>query len=143
MIARMRHGAESLGRSPTWRYGQRRCASSVRPRAATARHSSAAASNPPTSASPQGKDWAGVRTAEAREAALRAARMMRVSEKEERDNEDAQRRREHEEYRKRYKTAARKWVSSIIALPIMLVTSYYLFDRRECTSRSRPTQYWR
>lgn len=33
------------------------------------------------------------------------------------------------EYTKKYNTAARKWVSSIIALPIFFVTSYYLFDR--------------
>ncbi|RTE74741.1 hypothetical protein BHE90_010804 [Fusarium euwallaceae] len=33
------------------------------------------------------------------------------------------------EYQKRYKSAARKWTASIIALPILLVTSYYLFDR--------------
>lgn len=35
------------------------------------------------------------------------------------------------QYQKRYKSAARKWTSSIIALPILLVTSYYLFDRCE------------
>jgi hypothetical protein len=35
------------------------------------------------------------------------------------------------EYTKKYNTAARKWVSSIIALPIFFVTSYYLFDRCE------------
>ncbi|KAL2105815.1 hypothetical protein VUR80DRAFT_7711 [Thermomyces stellatus] len=28
-----------------------------------------------------------------------------------------------------YKSAARKWVASIIALPIFIVTSYFLFDR--------------
>ncbi|KAJ4167574.1 hypothetical protein NW754_011393 [Fusarium falciforme] len=33
------------------------------------------------------------------------------------------------EYKKRYNSAARKWTASIIALPILLVTSYYLFDR--------------
>lgn len=38
------------------------------------------------------------------------------------------------DYKKRYNTAARKWVSTIIAIPIMLVTSYYLFDRCRCTS---------
>ncbi|KAJ3474423.1 hypothetical protein NLG97_g9854 [Lecanicillium saksenae] len=34
-----------------------------------------------------------------------------------------------EEYQARYKSAARRWTSTIIALPILLVTSYYLFDR--------------
>ena len=29
-----------------------------------------------------------------------------------------------------YKSAARKWVASIIALPIFIVTSYFLYDRR-------------
>ncbi|GJN74670.1 hypothetical protein VFPFJ_07697 [Purpureocillium lilacinum] len=55
--------------------------------------------------------------------------MRRASEREDRDKEDAHRRQEHDDYQKRYNTAARKWVSSIIALPILLVTSYYLFDR--------------
>ncbi|KAL2676590.1 hypothetical protein Neosp_010354 [[Neocosmospora] mangrovei] len=35
----------------------------------------------------------------------------------------------NKEFQKRYKSAARKWTASIIALPILLVTSYYLFDR--------------
>jgi len=30
-----------------------------------------------------------------------------------------------------YKAAARKWTMSLIALPVFLVTSYYLFDRRK------------
>ncbi|OAA73416.1 hypothetical protein ISF_00317 [Cordyceps fumosorosea ARSEF 2679] len=34
-----------------------------------------------------------------------------------------------EEYKARYKSAARRWTSTMIALPILLVTSYYLFDR--------------
>ncbi|KAK3995255.1 hypothetical protein QBC44DRAFT_320742 [Cladorrhinum sp. PSN332] len=33
---------------------------------------------------------------------------------------------------KEYKQAERKWVSVIVALPILFVTSYFLFDRREC-----------
>lgn len=36
-----------------------------------------------------------------------------------------------EEYKARYKSAARRWTATVIALPILLVTSYYLFDR--CT----------
>lgn len=36
-------------------------------------------------------------------------------------------------YKERYDNAARRWTSSIIAMPILLVTSYYLFDRREST----------
>lgn len=72
-----------------------------------------------------------LRTAEARESALRAARMRRQAQKQDREEEAAKKREEEREYRKKYNTAARKWVSSIIALPIFLVTSYYLFDRRE------------
>lgn len=34
-----------------------------------------------------------------------------------------------EEYKDRYKTAARKWIVTISALPILLVTSYMLYDR--------------
>lgn len=37
-----------------------------------------------------------------------------------------------EEYKERYKSAARRWTATIIALPILLVTSYYLFDRCAC-----------
>ena len=35
------------------------------------------------------------------------------------------------EYKKRYKEVRGRWVRGIIALPILFVTSYYLFDRRE------------
>ena len=72
-----------------------------------------------------------MRTAEARESALRAARMRRQAEREDMKVEEAKRRLENDKYQKRYKSAARKWVSSLIALPILLVTSYYLFDRCE------------
>ncbi|KAL9480373.1 hypothetical protein ACSS6W_005159 [Trichoderma asperelloides] len=72
---------------------------------------------------------AALRTAEARESALRAARMRRQAQKQDREAEAAKKREEEREYKKKYNTAARKWVSSIIALPIFLVTSYYLFDR--------------
>lgn len=51
--------------------------------------------------------------------------------------EEAKKQLAKKEYQKRYNSAARKWVSSIIALPILLVTSYYLFDRREFLWSSR------
>jgi hypothetical protein len=57
--------------------------------------------------------------------------MRRQAQKQDREEEAAKKREEEREYRKKYNTAARKWVSSIIALPIFLVTSYYLFDRCE------------
>ncbi|KAF1736863.1 hypothetical protein CRV24_002474 [Beauveria bassiana] len=34
-----------------------------------------------------------------------------------------------DEYKTRYKSAARRFTLTVIALPILLVTSYYLFDR--------------
>ncbi|KAM0667691.1 hypothetical protein ACQRIT_003161 [Beauveria bassiana] len=34
-----------------------------------------------------------------------------------------------DEYKARYKIAARRFTLTVIALPILLVTSYYLFDR--------------
>ncbi|KAM3434812.1 hypothetical protein NHJ13734_005831 [Beauveria thailandica] len=34
-----------------------------------------------------------------------------------------------DEYKTRYKNAAQRWTLTMIALPILLVTSYYLFDR--------------
>ncbi|KAF4120113.1 hypothetical protein GMORB2_3240 [Geosmithia morbida] len=34
-------------------------------------------------------------------------------------------------YKERYQNAAKRWTSSIIAMPILLVTSWYLFDRQQ------------
>ncbi|TQV96982.1 hypothetical protein IF1G_04222 [Cordyceps javanica] len=56
-------------------------------------------------------------------AAAAAARVRINAEKEAPPKETA------EAYKARYKSAARRWTSTIIALPILLVTSYYLFDR--------------
>jgi hypothetical protein len=56
--------------------------------------------------------------------------MRRQAQKQDREEEAAKKREEEKEYKRKYNTAARKWVSSIIALPIFFVTSYYLFDRR-------------
>lgn len=74
------------------------------------------------------------RSDEAREAALRAARLRQHEEKQEKAAEDVQKLLESKEYQKRYKTAARKWTSTMIALPILFVTTYYLFDRCTCSS---------
>lgn len=57
--------------------------------------------------------------------------MRRLAQQQDREAEAARQRDEKRAYKKRYDRAARKWVSTIIALPILLVTSYYLFDRRE------------
>ncbi|CAM1508544.1 Fc.00g053920.m01.CDS01 [Cosmosporella sp. VM-42] len=70
-----------------------------------------------------------VRTAEVREAALRAARLRRAGQREDAAVEAEKKELAKKEYQRRYKTNVRKWVSSIIAMPILLVTSYYLFDR--------------
>ncbi|KAG8416049.1 hypothetical protein J3459_013851 [Metarhizium acridum] len=66
------------------------------------------------------------KTAETRDAAVQVVRVRRAAEiktKVELENVN------QKEYQKRYQSAARKWVSTMIALPILLVTSYYLFDR--------------
>lgn len=76
----------------------------------------------------QDANQSATKVAEAREAALRAARLRRSAETE---TEAKLKSVEKKAYDKRYKTAARKWVSGMIALPILLVTSYYLFDRRK------------
>ncbi|KAL6876899.1 hypothetical protein J3F83DRAFT_426821 [Trichoderma novae-zelandiae] len=72
---------------------------------------------------------AALRTAEQRESALRAARLRRLAQHQDRLAEEAKAREARRAYKRRYDGAARKWVSTIIALPILLVTSYYLFDR--------------
>ncbi|KAI9152009.1 Transcription elongation factor SPT5 [Paramyrothecium foliicola] len=77
-----------------------------------------------------------VRTAEEREASLRAARLRRIAQREDMEAQLVREQEKKEESQRRYKTAARKWVSSIVALPILLVTSYYLFDRCSADTRS-------
>ncbi|KAL7807490.1 hypothetical protein V8C44DRAFT_337214 [Trichoderma aethiopicum] len=85
----------------------------------------------PPSLAGQGKEAEGeaLRTAEMRESALRAARLRRAAQRQDRRAEEARAAEERREYKRRYDGAARRWVSTIIALPILLVTSYYLFDR--------------
>ncbi|TWU77482.1 hypothetical protein ED733_007069 [Metarhizium rileyi] len=63
---------------------------------------------------------------EAKDAALRAVRMKRTVEGE---TKAAMKEAAKKDYQRRYDVAARKWVSTMIALPILIVTSYYLFDR--------------
>ncbi|KAL7939251.1 hypothetical protein V8C35DRAFT_286151 [Trichoderma chlorosporum] len=86
---------------------------------------------------------AALRTAEARDSALRAARMRRLAQQQDRLAEEAKKKEEKREYKKRYNTAARKWVSTIIALPIMLVTSYYLFDRLALGNQPKSLEKYR
>ncbi|KAF4977108.1 hypothetical protein FZEAL_6296, partial [Fusarium zealandicum] len=70
-----------------------------------------------------------IRAAERREATLQAGRRRRAEEQEQRALDKQREEEDRKEYEKRYKNATRKWVRSIIAMPILLVTSYYLFDR--------------
>ncbi|KAK7416784.1 hypothetical protein QQX98_004977 [Neonectria punicea] len=72
-----------------------------------------------------------IRAAMLREQALRIARLQRAGHREEEILGAQKKKLAQLDYTSRYNSAARKWVSSIIALPILLVTSYYLFDRRE------------
>lgn len=81
-----------------------------------------------------------LKEAKAREEALRAARLRRAAaaaRPEDRPStesllrEQVRRREEEQDYNRRYKKAARKWISTVAALPILLVTSYGLFDRCE------------
>ena len=65
--------------------------------------------------------------AERRESQLRTARFRRVD----REAQQAAKEEAERTYKQRYDGAARKWVSGIIAMPILIVTSWYLFDRRE------------
>ncbi|KAL7944898.1 hypothetical protein V8C42DRAFT_324037 [Trichoderma barbatum] len=86
---------------------------------------------------------AAFRTAEARDSALRAARMRRLAQQQDRLAEEAKKTEEKREYKKRYNVAARKWVSTIIALPILLVTSYYLFDRLALGNQPKSLEKYR
>ncbi|KAM6485180.1 hypothetical protein HDV62DRAFT_354310 [Trichoderma sp. SZMC 28011] len=86
---------------------------------------------------------AALRTAEARDSALRAARMRRLAQQQDRLAEEAKKKEEKREYKRRYDTAARKWVSTIIALPILLVTSYYLFDRLALRNEPKSLEKYR
>lgn len=38
---------------------------------------------------------------------------------------------EGSDYQKRYNAAARRWISTIVALPVFIVLSYHLYNRRE------------
>lgn len=66
-----------------------------------------------------------VAAAAAREAKLRIARLRR----EDRERKEAEEKESKEKYKDKYKGMARRWVAGIIATPVLLVTSYYLFDR--------------
>ncbi|PHH65376.1 hypothetical protein CDD81_2480 [Ophiocordyceps australis] len=65
-----------------------------------------------------------LQAAEAHDAALRAARARRVEAARGMKSGESER-----EYRKRYNRQAFRWTSGMIAMPIALVTSYYLFGR--------------
>lgn len=72
-----------------------------------------------------------IAAAETRSAVLNAARLRRSLQREEEAAAKAKKDEEKKKYQKRYKSNTRKWISTMIALPIFFVTSYYLFDRRK------------
>lgn len=72
-----------------------------------------------------------MRAAEVRDAGLRAARLRRAAQKKEQVVEEERERGRRREWQTRYNSTARKWTLGMIATPIALVTSYYLFDRCE------------
>ncbi|EGR48461.1 uncharacterized protein TRIREDRAFT_107918 [Trichoderma reesei QM6a] len=119
--------------------------------AATA--AAAAAASPPSRNGGQGQGKEGaaaaaeaaaaLRTAEMRESALRAARLRRLAQHQDRLAEEEKKREEKREYKRRYDGAARRWVSTIIALPILLVTSYYLFDRLVLGKKAKSLEKYR
>ncbi|KAM5372521.1 hypothetical protein ACJZ2D_007421 [Fusarium nematophilum] len=78
---------------------------------------------------PSSPELDAMRAAEARDSTLRAARLRRALQRQEEALEGEKKEQAKKDYQKRYNTTKRKWVSSIVAMPILLVTSYYLFDR--------------
>ena len=68
---------------------------------------------------------AALRDADQRQAVLRMARFRR----QERAEQSAKLELEQSQYRHRYKSATRRWVKTVVALPILLVTSYFLVQR--------------
>ncbi|KJZ75405.1 hypothetical protein HIM_05331 [Hirsutella minnesotensis 3608] len=87
------------------------------------------ASRESESSTRQSKDRDALRSAEARETVLRAARTRRLAEKQESEREAAMAQLERENYERRYKAASRRWLSTMVALPFLIVTTYYLYGR--------------
>ena len=91
-----------------------------------------------TSKEPSSESMA-LKRAEAREEALRNARIRRQTEEEETPRQKSEREEKEAtvEKEKRYKQASKNWTRRIVALPILIVTSYYLWDR--CKFLGRPS----
>ncbi|KAJ3507970.1 hypothetical protein NM208_g15888 [Fusarium decemcellulare] len=84
---------------------------------------------PASSSEPESPDLEAIRAAEKKEALLRAARLRRTEQLREEASEEQKKEQAKKEYDNRYNTAARKYRLFIIAMPILLVTSYMLFVR--------------
>ncbi|KAF5010135.1 hypothetical protein FDECE_3681 [Fusarium decemcellulare] len=84
---------------------------------------------PASSSEPESPDLEAIRAAEKKEAMLRAARLRRTEQLREEASEEQKKEQAKKEYDNRYNTAARKYRLFIIAMPILLVTSYMLFVR--------------
>jgi hypothetical protein len=70
--------------------------------------------------------------AAAREETLRTARLRRID----REKEAARQEEKERDYKERYDGAAKRYKLVVTALPILLVTSYFLFQQCECSSGS-------
>lgn len=71
--------------------------------------------------------------AAAREAALQTARMNRFTPSQLEAMDEAEKQRQRDDYRRRYNAAARWWLKIMVGLPVFIVSSWHLFDRREFT----------
>ncbi|KAJ4246593.1 hypothetical protein NW762_013535 [Fusarium torreyae] len=63
-----------------------------------------------------------------REAQLREARVYRADKTTEK-NKKLEKMESEQDYKRRYKQAERSWVKFMVAMPILIVTSYHLFQR--------------
>lgn len=72
--------------------------------------------------------------AAAREETLRTARLRRID----REKEAARLGEKERDYKERYDGAAKRYKLVVTALPILLVTSYFLFQQCECSSNCAP-----
>lgn len=88
---------------------------------------------PPTTPAASTDDGSALAAA-AREETLRTARLRRID----REKEAARQGERERDYKERYDGAAKRYKLVVTALPILLVTSYFLFQQCECSSNCAP-----
>ncbi|PFH58822.1 hypothetical protein XA68_13169 [Ophiocordyceps unilateralis] len=116
-------------------HSSRRATPASRPSAPTAKLDTmlASRSKAQTPADGSGTDTAqgraALRLAAAREATLHSARMSRFTELQIREMEAVEKQRQREDYQRRYNKAARWWLKIMVGLPVLVVSSWHLFDR--------------